>query len=242
MEVPKTTDGLQLRTGVKPVWKQMLDWGCILLASPAVLIIGLFIALVIRLGSRGPIFFYQDRVGQAGRTFRLYKFRTMKVNAETDSHRQHTQQLIRSGAPMTKLDVMDDPRLIPFGSVLRATGLDELPQLINVLRGEMSLVGPRPCIRYEYETYEPWQRERLSAVPGLTGLWQVSGKNRLPFEDMVRLDIEYFHRQSLWLDLKIMARTLPALWDQCADQRVAKRAQATSASEEISKSVQSVRA
>ena len=120
---------------------------------------------------------------------------------------------------MTKLDSRRDPRLIPFGAALRATGLDELPQLINVLRGEMSIVGPRPCIPYEYELYEPWQRQRFNAVPGLTGLWQVSGKNRTTFTEMIRLDIEYSQRQSVGLDLKIVLKTLPALWQQCLDNR-----------------------
>src|SRR5215475_14659707 len=104
---------------------------------------------------------------------------------------------------MVKLDAQSDPRLVPFGTVLRASGLDELPQLFNVLRGEMSIVGPRPCIPYEYELYQPAQRARFDAVPGLTGLWQVSGKNRTTFEEMVRLDIEYSQNLTLWSDLKI---------------------------------------
>jgi lipopolysaccharide/colanic/teichoic acid biosynthesis glycosyltransferase len=105
---------------------------------------------------------------------------------------------------------------------LRVTGLDELPQLLNVLRGEMSLVGPRPCIRYECEAYEPWHWRRFDTVPGLTGLWQVSGKNRTTFDQMVRLDIEYSQRLSLWLDLQILFKTVPALWGQYCDLRLAK--------------------
>jgi lipopolysaccharide/colanic/teichoic acid biosynthesis glycosyltransferase len=146
----------------------------------------------------------------------------MRVNADSDSHRRHTQELIRSQTPMTKLDAHRDPRLIPLGSVLRVSGLDELPQLINVVRGEMSLVGPRPCIPYECEAYEPWHWQRFDAVPGLTGLWQVSGKNRTTFDEMVHLDIEYSRRQSLWLDLAIMFKTVPALWGQYCDLRMAK--------------------
>jgi lipopolysaccharide/colanic/teichoic acid biosynthesis glycosyltransferase len=118
---------------------------------------------------------------------------------------------------MTKLDAGKDPRIVPFGSLLRCTGLDELPQLINVFRGEMSIVGPRPCIPYEFEAYEPWQRSRFDAVPGLTGLWQVSGKNRTSFSQMIQLDIEYAKRANLWLDLKIIVKTLPALFVQCYD-------------------------
>src|SRR5215472_10414389 len=147
----------------------------------------------------------------------------MRVGADSDPHRRHTQDLIRSQSPMIKLDARKDPRLIPLGSVVRVSGLDELPQLINVLRGEMSLVGPRPCIPYECDAYEPWHWRRFDAVPGLTGLWQVSGKNRTTFEQMVRLDIEYSRRMSLWLDLTIIAKTLPALWRQYADLQVAKQ-------------------
>lgn len=126
---------------------------------------------------------------------------------------------------MTKLDARSDPRLVPLGALLRATGMDELPQLINVLRGDMSIVGPRPCIPYEYENYKPWQRRRFDAVPGLTGLWQVSGKNRTTFNEMVQLDIEYSKRVSLGLDLRIILKTLPALWEQCLDLRARKRRQ-----------------
>jgi exopolysaccharide production protein ExoY len=124
---------------------------------------------------------------------------------------------------MTKLDAKHDPRVIPLGSVLRATGLDELPQLINVLRGEMSIVGPRPCVAYEYAMYEAWQKRRFDAVPGLTGLWQVSGKNRTTFHQMINLDIEYSERANLWLDLKIIFKTVPALVQQCCDRPVKTR-------------------
>jgi lipopolysaccharide/colanic/teichoic acid biosynthesis glycosyltransferase len=123
--------------------------------------------------------------------------------------------------------------------LLRASGLDELPQLINVLRGEMSVVGPRPCIRYEYELYEPWQRARFNAVPGLTGLWQVSGKNRTTFEEMVRLDIEYAQHRTLWMDLKIILKTLPAIWGQYCDLRDSKQEEEEAPSRALSKSLQS---
>ena len=210
------------------LWKRALDFSIILLLAPALVLLGGVVAIVVGCGSYGPIFFRQRRVGHKGREFTCYKFRTMHVGAETDSHRGHTTQLIKSETPMTKLDARRDPRLIPFGSALRATGLDELPQLINVLRGEMSIVGPRPCIPYEYELYEPWQRRRCDAVPGLTGLWQVSGKNRTTFNQMVRLDIEYAQRSSLWLDVTILLKTLPALWRQCSDLRALKREESPS--------------
>ncbi len=205
-----------------PFWKRALDLGLILVLSPGLLVLGLLVAALIKLGSPGPIFFRQRRVGYKGSEFVCFKFRTMRVNAEAESHRRHTQELIRSQTPMIKLDARRDPRMIPFGSVLRVTGLDELPQLLNVLRGEMSLVGPRPCIRYECEAYEPWHWQRFDAVPGLTGLWQVSGKNRTTFDQMVRLDIEYGQRLNLWLDLQILFKTVPALWGQYCDLRLAK--------------------
>jgi len=202
-----------------PYWKRTLDLTIIFLVSPAVVFVGAAIALLVKCGSRGPIFFHQKRVGFRGTEFTLFKFRTMRVDAETRSHQDYTRQLINAEVPMTKLDERKDPRLVPFGAILRATGLDELPQLINVLRGEMSIVGPRPCIPYEYEHYAPHHRQRLNAVPGLTGLWQVSGKNRTTFNQMVEFDIEYANRSSLALDLRIILKTLPALHRQCADMR-----------------------
>jgi lipopolysaccharide/colanic/teichoic acid biosynthesis glycosyltransferase len=208
----------------RPFWKVCLDFVLILLLLPAVLFFALFLSLVIKLGSPGPILFRQKRIGYKGREFTCFKFRTMTVDADVSQHRKHAQQLIGSEAPMVKLDAHSDPRLIPFGSKMRATGLDELPQLINVLRGEMSLVGPRPCIPYEFEVYAPWQKHRFDAVPGLTGLWQVSGKNRTTFNQMINLDIEYARRQNLWLDLKIILMTVPALVTQCLDMRAARKA------------------
>jgi lipopolysaccharide/colanic/teichoic acid biosynthesis glycosyltransferase len=225
-----------------PRWKRTLDVSVILAALPALFLIGGGVALLVMCGSPGPIFFRQRRVGYKGREFTCYKFRTMQVNAETASHKGHTTRLIKAQqTPMTKLDAVADPRVIPFGSILRATGLDELPQLLNVLRGEMSIVGPRPCVLYEYELFEPWQRRRFDAVPGLTGLWQVSGKNRTTFNQMIRLDIEYAECKSLGLDLKIIAKTLPALLTQCADNvRARKCKEATSTPTSMAKPVQSL--
>jgi len=207
-------------------WKRALDLALLLILLPGLLLLGVVIALVVKLGSRGPVFFRQNRVGYKGKEFVCLKFRTMHVNAETDSHRQHARELIKSQNPMMKLDQVRDPRVVPFGRLLRACGLDELPQLINVLSGEMSLVGPRPCIRYECDAYEPWHWQRFDAAPGLTGLWQVSGKNRTTFDEMVRLDIGYARRQTFWLDLQIIARTLPALWQQYSDLNGGSQAEA----------------
>jgi exopolysaccharide production protein ExoY len=177
------------------------------------------IALLIKLVSRGPVFFKQERVGFLRRRFFCYKFRTMQVDANTEVHQRHLKDLMETNKPMIKMDSTGDPRLIPFGQFLRATGLDELPQLLNVLRGEMSLVGPRPCIVYEFNNYSVDYHPRFDTPPGLTGLWQVSGKNRTTFTEMMRLDIQYVRHRSLWLDIRIMVRTFFALYLQAKDLR-----------------------
>ena len=207
-----------------PSWKTILDITCILFSLPLWLPVVLFLALWIKLASPGPIFFRQERVGFREKRFMILKFRTMKVNVETQSHERHLEQLINSNAPMTKLDSAGDPRIIPGGRILRATGLDELPQLFNVLRGEMSLVGPRPCTPHEFKNYQGWQRERVNTPPGLTGYWQVNGKNKTTFTEMIEMDILYTKSRSLWLDLAIMLRTLPALMAQVVETRLAARA------------------
>jgi len=227
--------------GSIPAWKRSLDLALIVLASPALLLVGGVVSLIIKCGSAGPVLFRQERVGYRGRHFTCYKFRTMKVDADTEAHRRHAQHLINSDVPMVKLDNQQDPRLIPLAGLLRAGGLDELPQILNILRGEMSLVGPRPCIPYEYEHYNAWHRRRFDAVPGLTGLWQVSGKNHTTFEEMIHLDIEYAERQSLWLDLGILLKTLPTLTKQYAELRAARNGEAGLGRREIGKSIQSYR-
>ncbi|MFN7139540.1 MAG: sugar transferase [Limisphaerales bacterium] len=191
-----------------PLWKRVLDLICIAVSLPVVLPVSVFISIGIKLMSRGPILFRQERIGYQGKPFVCLKFRSLKENAPSEKHQDHLRNLIKSGAPLTKLDVVGDPRLIPLGRLLRASGLDELPQLINVLKGEMTLVGPRPCTPGEYSLYLPEQKERFNALPGLTGLWQVSGKNRTTFNEMVDLDIYYARYCSLSLDLKILARTI----------------------------------
>ena len=197
-----------------PLWKRVLDILFILVILPAVLPLAALIFVVIRLVSAGPVLFRQERVGHLGRPFMCLKFRTMFVGAETSSHQGHLEQLINSAQPMVKLDAHGDSRIIPCGSLLRMSGLDELPQLINVLRGDMSIVGPRPCLSYECEKYLPWQRERFNTLPGLTGLWQVSGKNQTTFNEMMQLDIQYTRNKTLWLDLAIIAKTIPAIVGQ----------------------------
>ncbi len=206
-----------------PIWKRVLDIACSLVALLVLAPFVTVLALVLKFSSPGPILFRQERVGHLGRRFMCFKFRTMKVGASTATHEAHCRELISSNRPMVKMDRQGDPRLVPLGWVLRASGLDELPQIINVLRGEMSLVGPRPCLPFEYAEYQAWQRERFNTLPGLTGLWQVSGKNRTTFDEMIRFDIQYTRVKTLGLDLKIMARTIPALLSQIRDIRMGRR-------------------
>lgn len=202
-----------------PRWKRVLDVTLALLALPVAVPLAALVAVLIRMVSEGPVLFKQERVGYLGQSFMCFKFRTMFVGADAGAHKGHLNRLIESNTPMTKMDSEGDPRIIPLGRLLRSSGLDELPQLINVFRGEMSLVGPRPCMRYEYEKFSPWQRERFTTLPGLTGLWQVSGKNRTTFIEMMRLDIRYARSKSLWQDLAILSRTIPALVIQLWETR-----------------------
>jgi lipopolysaccharide/colanic/teichoic acid biosynthesis glycosyltransferase len=200
-----------------PLWKRTLD--IVGAAAALVVLFPLFVlvAATIALVSRGPIFWKQTRVGYQGRPFTIWKFRTMKVGADTRLHEAHFEQLMAADAPLTKLDVKGDPRIIPLGNFIRRCCLDELPQLFNVLIGTMSLVGPRPCLAFAVSQYLPWQRMRCDAYPGMTGLWQVSGKNRTTFKEMLRLDIEYVQQRSLALDLSIILRTIPAIFRELFD-------------------------
>jgi len=177
------------------------------------------IAVLIKLSSRGPVILKQKRLGQFGKAFTLLKFRTMYANSDSQVHREFMQRVItgnydgtmEGGKPVyTKMT--DDPRVTRIGRLLRRTSLDELPQFFNVLKGEMSLVGPRPPLAYEYVNYDIWHRRRVvEGKPGITGLWQVSGRSRLPFDEMVRLDIQYEQGWSFWLDLQILMQTPRAI-------------------------------
>ncbi|HEX5708097.1 MAG TPA: sugar transferase [Pyrinomonadaceae bacterium] len=193
----------------------------ILLAGAALLVLApvwLAVALLIKLDSRGPVFYRQERVGMDGRLFLFYKFRTMRADSDDRAHREFQRKYI-AGRDDTNLGarerpvykMRDDPRITRVGRVLRRLSLDELPQLWNVLRGDMSVVGPRPPIPYEVEAYDLWHRQRLDMKPGLTGLWQVSGRNSLSFEEMVKLDLFYIENWSPLLDLKIILKTLPVM-------------------------------
>lgn len=189
----------------------------ITLFLPVLVLLAAVVCLWIRLTSRGPVLFRQERVGYLGRPFKLYKFRSMCYNVSSERHEQHFGTLAESGLPMTKLDSLGDGRLVPGGRFLRSIGFDELPQLLNVIRGEMSLVGPRPSLSGELIHFSASDRERWATLPGLTGYWQVNGKNRLTFEEMVALDIHYIRNRSLWLDLVVLLRTPVALARQLCE-------------------------
>jgi lipopolysaccharide/colanic/teichoic acid biosynthesis glycosyltransferase len=184
----------------------------LLLLSPLFLLV----AAAIKFTSRGPVLFRQRRIGQYGKPFSFLKFRSMRVNNDAREHREYVQKLIAGTAERQRSSgegggvykLTNDPRITPLGLLLRRTSLDELPQFLNVLQGNMSLVGPRPPVEYEVQVYELWHRARLfEAKPGITGLWQVNGRNRITFDEMVRLDLKYARTWSLWLDLKILMRT-----------------------------------
>jgi lipopolysaccharide/colanic/teichoic acid biosynthesis glycosyltransferase len=222
---PKPEERLeQLMAGPIPVWKRGLDIAGALAALFVLSPLFLLAFLIVKTTSRGPVFFRQERVGYLGSRFNMLKFRTMKVNADNSAHKQLVKGLIKSQKEsgsdhaMTKLDDRDS-QIIPGGKLLRKTCIDELPQLLNVLRGEMSLVGPRPCLSYEAEEYRLWNTERFNTIPGMTGLWQVKGKNALTFEEMIRLDITYARKRSFLLDLKVLFLTLPVILSQARGSR-----------------------
>jgi lipopolysaccharide/colanic/teichoic acid biosynthesis glycosyltransferase len=219
-----------------PLWKRGLDiLGSVLMLSLSLPFM-LITAALIKIVSPGPIFYKQKRVGLNGKIFDFYKFRTMHHNNNENHHSQHAKDFIRSGGVMTKLDSAD-PRIIPFGKIIRKLCIDELPQIINILLGDMSLVGPRPCITYEAEEYLRWHKSRFNILPGLTGLWQVSGKNKLSFQQMIRLDISYGRNMTIWNDVKIIFMTIPAIWEMLLEGVQRKKAEALEMKEPDSQAV-----
>ena len=217
-----------------PGWKRVLDITLILLTLPIWLSFMILLTLGIKIISPGPVFYRQERVGYRGKRFMILKFRSMRVNAGTHVHEGHLERLIQTDCPMTKLDSSGDPRLIPYGKIMRALGLDELPQIFNVLRGEMSLVGPRPCTVKEFGRYEPWQQKRVEAPPGLTGYWQVNGKNRTTFSEMIAMDTYYAKNMSFWLDIKILSKTVPSILVQFLESRANKPAGSEDGADKLS--------
>ena len=205
-------NGRRSKLGVKRMMDIAGSSLALVLCSPVLAAI----AVAVKLTSKGPVFFRQQRVGQYGQSFTFLKFRSMQVNNDASVHKEFVKRLISneegqqpaSGTGGNVYKITNDKRVTPIGKFLRRTSLDELPQFINVLRGEMSLVGPRPAIPYELAVYKTWHRRRVLEVkPGITGLWQVTGRSRVKFDDMVRLDLRYATSWSPWLDFKILMRT-----------------------------------
>ena len=195
-------EGAYLRAG-----KRIVD---VIAAALALLVLSpviLLLAIIVRATSRGPVFYRSMRIGRGGREFTFYKLRSMVKDA--DLKRLHLHHLNEADGPVFK--IARDPRITPIGRFMRSTSLDEVPQFWNVLRGDMSLVGPRPPIPEEVAQYEPWQLRRLDVRPGLTCLWQISGRSRIGFQEWMRLDLEYIRHRSLKLDVKILLRTIPAV-------------------------------
>jgi lipopolysaccharide/colanic/teichoic acid biosynthesis glycosyltransferase len=207
------------RLRVEKFMKRSIDF----VVSLLVVVLGfpffIAVALLIKLTSPGPVFFSQLRIGEREELFTLYKFRTMRQGVDDSIHREFTRSFIEGRMSNSSLDekapsvykLTNDPRITSIGNFLRKTSLDELPQFINILKGEMTIVGPRPPLQYELEYYEEWHKLRLEAKPGLTGLWQVSGRSSVPFDEMVKLDLYYIEHWTLLLDFKIMLRTIPVM-------------------------------
>jgi lipopolysaccharide/colanic/teichoic acid biosynthesis glycosyltransferase len=203
----------------EPAWKRGLD----IIVSAVLLVVSLplwaLVAALIKLDSPGPVLYVQMAMGRGGREFRFYKFRTMRSSSDDGPHRRYLRAFVRGVGPADRAPetggavykMTDDARVTRVGRFLRKTSLDELPQLINVLKGDMSIVGPRPPLPYEYELYDDWARQRLAVRPGITGLYQVTLRSRSSFQEMVAIDLDYIRRRSPRLDLMIMAKTLPVM-------------------------------
>ena len=201
-------------TGANRLIKRVFDLVAatllLLLTAPLMAVV----AVAIKATSRGPVFYVQKRVGYRGALFSCLKFRSMHEDSDDATHRAYTHRWITENAPHSTSGgnnvhkIVDDPRVFGVGRWIRKFSIDELPQLFNVLHGDMSLIGPRPAISYEVEVYSPWHKRRFAVRPGITGLWQVSGRNRLSFDEMICLDIAYLENWSLPLDLLILAQTV----------------------------------
>ena len=199
---------IESKSKIYLIAKRITDIVCSLAGLIVLSPILLIIAIAIKMDSKGPIFFKQDRVGKDERIFSMYKFRSMVVNAE--ELKKSLEKENEMSGPMFK--IKKDPRITRVGRFIRKTSIDELPQLINVLKGDMSLVGPRPSLPKEVEAYEPWMKERLTVLPGLTCIWQVSGRNNIPFKEWMELDIKYVRERSYLLDLKLIFKTFFVLF------------------------------
>ncbi|UFT98853.1 sugar transferase [Radiobacillus kanasensis] len=200
--------------------KRLLDIICSIFFLVLFFPLFIIVPVMIKIMSKGPVFFKQERIGKDGNAFQMLKFRSMHVNNDSSLHQQYVQHWIRESLNTTQIKsgevvykITNDSRIIPFiGKIIRKTSIDEIPQFINVLKGEMSIVGPRPALKYEVDKYKAWHKERLRGLPGITGLWQVSGRNTLTFNEMVELDNYYLRNQSVWLDIKIILKTPLAMF------------------------------
>jgi len=198
----------------EPALKKLLDPVAAFLAIVVLSPLFLFVALAIKIDSRGPVLFRQTRVGKDGRPFTFYKFRSMRLGSDQgDDRREKLRRFIGENTPAHEscTKIVDESKVTRFGRFIRKTSIDELPQLINVLKGDMSLVGPRPCLPYEWENYAGWHKRRLSVIPGCTGLWQVFGRSEVGFRDMVILDLFYAYNVSFHLDVWLMLKTIPVM-------------------------------
>jgi len=213
---PAKPDGLIRGRPLYPIVKRVIDIALALTVLVVVSPLLALIAVLIKVYSPGPVLFVQDRIGYdpkrcIPRPFKMYKFRSMHYNVDQVRHREHMAEVIRNKtaptSPGDSLKMKSDRRITGIGRILRKTSLDELPQLINVLKGDMSMVGPRPALAYEVELYEEWHKDRLQAIPGLTGLWQVKARNRVSFDEMVRIDLHYIKHLSFGMDMKILLMT-----------------------------------
>jgi lipopolysaccharide/colanic/teichoic acid biosynthesis glycosyltransferase len=192
-------------------WKRPFDLFVGGVATVLLLPLIASVALVVLLDSKGPVFFRQERLGRDGAPFRMLKFRSMFHDSDDQRHRAAASAWFAAQSTGGGYKSHEDPRITRAGRILRRASLDELPQLFNVLRGEMSVVGPRPGIAYELDHYLPWYFERQQVKPGMTGLWQVSGRDKLSANEMMTLDVRYVRERSIWLDLRILVLTIPAL-------------------------------
>jgi len=202
-----------------PDWdeKRFLD---IILSSIALILLAPFflaVAVGIKLSSKGPVIFKQKRIGKKGRPFDFYKFRSMHMGNSDSRHKNYVQDFIKKNCQcetdeIKVYKITDDSRIFKFGKLIRKTSIDEFPQFFNVIKGDMSLVGPRPCLGYEWDCYEEWHKDRLNILPGCTGLWQALGRSSVTFEEMVILDLYYISNMTLWMDLRIVLQTFPVIF------------------------------
>ncbi len=213
IDIPIVDVSAQYNNWVTLFIKRLIDVVVSLIAILVLSPILLLIAFLIKLSSKGPVLFTQVRIGRYGKPFKFYKFRSMMVlSGEDEDRKQKMIEFMRNNVTSgSDTKIINDSRVTLIGKIIRKTSIDELPQLFNVLKGEMSLVGPRPCLPYEYENYDDWQKRRLSAIPGCTGVWQICGRSSVSFRDSVVLDLYYINNMSPWFDLQLIFKTIPAM-------------------------------